>query len=95
MSSRCQHLFGGLWSWRLAARLYAKGRTQLLPCPAVGGPWSCTGGLWGQRLRLPASTPLNITSANKELISCTSVSGQLSDGIILITAGVGQIQDLY
>lgn len=52
--------FWGLCSWKLAARLYAWGEMQLLlPCPAVGEPWSCADFLWGQRLRLPAGTPLN------------------------------------
>lgn len=99
MSSHCQHLclkgFGpGGWQ---PGFMPGERRSFLpaLPGPAVGGPWSCTRGLRGQRLRLPAHTPLNITSVKEELISCAYVSGQLSDGIMLITTGVGHIQDLY
>lgn len=62
---------GGLWSWRPAARPYARGRTQLLlPCPAVvlrRWPLGTGSGCQPGPLLI---TMVVLTSVNKELISC-------------------------
>lgn len=75
MCSHCQHLcFEDLCprGWQTGFMPGEKPQL-LLPCPAAGKTWSCTGGPWGQRLRLPARTPLKITTVmltlvNKKLI---------------------------